>query len=201
MKEARTVIETARAEAPDPSERGAPVSVPKIPHLAVHAASGERTMLYRFYDEPGDLLYVGITDDPHIRWAAHARNRDNLWWERVRVVHTEWYPTRTEAEGAEVAAIQREKPQYNVSHVLVPRRDRRLVSRYLHPMTREQFGDEAFTYRDLADRLCIPYGTVVVYGRRLVASGGFREVGTQAQASGRGGQSRLFMAVEQAAVE
>lgn len=167
-----------------------PPITPKIPYLAAHAPDGERTMLYRFYDEAGDLLYVGITDDPHVRWAAHSRKRGNPWWARVRVVHTEWHPTRAEAEAAEVVAIRREQPQYNVSHVLVQRRDRRLVSKYLHPMARERFGNQPFTYRDLSEQLRIPYGSIAVYGRPLVDQGLFEKVGTR-------NRSALFVAVEQ----
>lgn len=170
------------------------MTVPNIPYLAVHKADGDRTLLYRFYDSDGQLLYVGITDDPHTRWATHARKNAESWWADVCVVHSEWYPTRTEAEAAEVDAIQREDPLHNVSHSTVPREWRRLSSMYLHPMAREEFGDQPFTYHDLVDRLGIPYGTVAVYARPLIAAGAFEKVGERARAAGRGPRSGLFVA-------
>ena len=42
----------------------------------------ERTALYRFFDEAGTLLYVGISNDPDVRWSYHARQKD--WWPKVR---------------------------------------------------------------------------------------------------------------------
>lgn len=170
------------------------MSVPKIPYLAVHKPGGDRTMLYRFYGSEGQLLYVGITDSPHTRWATHARKNAEGWWADVCVVHSEWYPSRAKAEAAEKQAIRREGPLHNVSHSTVPRRWRRLSSAYLHPMAREEFGDQSFTYQDLVDRLGIPYGTVAVYARPLVAAGVFKKVGERARPVGRGPRSALFVA-------
>lgn len=168
-------------------EEGAPLSVPKIPYVDAHAPDGKRTMLYRFYNAEGELLYVGITDQPQVRWAAHARN--SLWWPRFCIVHTEWLATRADAEVAEAAAIRRERPRHNVSHSVVPTPTRRLSAMYLHPMARQEFGDDPFTYRDLSERLSIPYGTVAVYGRRLIDEGTFRKVGTR-------GRRGLFIALK-----
>jgi predicted GIY-YIG superfamily endonuclease len=151
-------------------------------------------MLYRFYDSKGQLLYVGITDSPHTRWATHARKNAEGWWADVCVVHSEWHPTRAEAEAAEVKAIRREDPLHNVSHSTVPRKWRRLSSTYLHPMAREEFGDQPFTYQDLVDRLGIPYGTVAVRARALVAAGAFEKVGERARPTGRGPRTALFVA-------
>jgi predicted GIY-YIG superfamily endonuclease len=153
------------------------LSVPKIPYLAVHEVGGERTLLYRFYDSEGRLLYVGITNDPHARWAAHARKNADSWWSKVCVAHTEWCSTRDDAERAEVAAIKREAPLHNISHSDAPTPQRRLSSKYLHPMAWEHFEERPFTYRELSEELLIPYGTVTAYGRRRVREGAFRRVG------------------------
>ncbi|MEV5957283.1 GIY-YIG nuclease family protein [Streptomyces sp. NPDC051987] len=71
----------------------------------------ERTALYRLFNESGGLLYVGITNDPEVRWAYHARQK--AWWSDVRKRTIEWKATRAEAEAAEAEAIGRENPQWN----------------------------------------------------------------------------------------
>lgn len=153
-------------------------------------------MLYRFFDSSGQLLYVGITDDPKIRWGSHARHSTDGWWARVCVVHTEWLPSRSAAEAAEIAAIRLEGPLHNGSHNQRPRVGRQRPAMYLHPMARERFGDRPFTYRDLAEQLGIPYGTVVLYGRRLIQKGTFRKVGDVK--AGSGNRRGLFVAVDSA---
>lgn len=72
----------------------------------------ERTALYRFFDEAGALLYVGITNDTETRWAVHAREK--AWWADVHRTAVEWKTTRAEAETAEAEAIGREAPRWNV---------------------------------------------------------------------------------------
>ena len=72
----------------------------------------ERTALYRLFNEAGALLYVGITNDPDVRWSCHARQKD--WWPEVHSRTIEWKPTRAEAEAAEAEAIGREGPRWNV---------------------------------------------------------------------------------------
>lgn len=74
--------------------------------------TGERTALYRFFDQKDQLLYVGITRDPPGRWAQHAA--DKAWWPSVSVREVEWWPTRPAAEAAEKAAITAERPLHNV---------------------------------------------------------------------------------------
>ncbi|KAA6216422.1 hypothetical protein CP979_05280 [Streptomyces filamentosus] len=72
------------------------------------------TALYRFFDEAGVLLYVGIANDPRVRWSSHAGEK--RWWPEVAAKSVEWFATRAEAESAEIAAIIGERPQYNVTH-------------------------------------------------------------------------------------
>ncbi|MET8265924.1 hypothetical protein ABZU92_18250 [Micromonospora arida] len=73
------------------------------------------TCLYRFYDDGGALLYVGITSSPNARMAAHAREK--AWWPEVDADRTtiQWLTNRPEAERAEVEAIRDESPRYNVA--------------------------------------------------------------------------------------
>ncbi len=72
------------------------------------------TALYRFFDENGVLLYVGVTDNLGTRWATHADQKH--WWDRVTSYTLEWFDTREAAEAAEQHAIWIEKPLYNVRH-------------------------------------------------------------------------------------
>lgn len=70
------------------------------------------TVLYRFYDAHGGLLYVGISADfPH-RVAAHKRRP---WWRDRARTTIEVYPTRRAALDAETAAIVNEAPRYNIA--------------------------------------------------------------------------------------
>lgn len=71
-----------------------------------------RTAVYRFHEEGGLLLYVGITNDPHVRWDAHERGKS--WWSAVATRTIEWFPTRREALAVEAEAIRTEAPRHNL---------------------------------------------------------------------------------------
>lgn len=80
-----------------------------------HAKQG-RTAVYRFYDARGDLLYVGITNSPRHRFAQHAVNPDNEWWQHRASRRITWYDTRQQALRAEYVAIRKERPIHNKMH-------------------------------------------------------------------------------------
>lgn len=80
----------------------------------------EATALYRFWDITDVLLYVGITRDPPARFGQHGK--DKSWWRDVARIDLEWHPSRNAAEVAEKAAIEDEKPLYNIVHSLTPNR-------------------------------------------------------------------------------
>jgi len=71
-----------------------------------------RHVLYRAYTSNGDLLYIGITDDPHTRFAFH--DWVTPWWHEVAETKLEEYGSRWEAMEAERAAILAEVPFHNV---------------------------------------------------------------------------------------
>lgn len=71
----------------------------------------EQTVLYRLYDEHGQLLYVGVTGDPRARWKEHRTKMP--WWPEVAWRHLELYDTGVEARHAEARAIWDEQPLYN----------------------------------------------------------------------------------------
>lgn len=81
----------------------------------------ERTAVYRIRGEGGELLYIGMTRSLRTRWNGHADNQP--WWDELRSMTVDWYPSREEADDAERAAIEAEKPKYNKKY-LAPRRER-----------------------------------------------------------------------------
>jgi predicted GIY-YIG superfamily endonuclease len=72
--------------------------------------------LYRFFDEHGDLLYVGISYSAVQRMAQHAA--DKSWWADVASTTIEKLGviTRAEALDIEREAIVSERPIHNVVH-------------------------------------------------------------------------------------
>lgn len=68
--------------------------------------------VYRFYDDAGELLYVGLTNNPNRRFSEHADTK--AWWHEVDETEIEWFTTRFEAEAAESVAIWQEEPRYNI---------------------------------------------------------------------------------------
>lgn len=68
--------------------------------------------LYRFYDRAGELLYVGITNNPPRRFGDHRQGKD--WWAQVGSIDMEHHSSRDELRAAERHAIAREAPLYNV---------------------------------------------------------------------------------------
>lgn len=74
-----------------------------------------RTALYRLYDANGQLLYVGITDDPDDRWSRHAASKS--WWPLVDRKDLTWlHGTWAEALQVEAEAIRAERPVFNGRH-------------------------------------------------------------------------------------
>jgi hypothetical protein len=74
--------------------------------------------LYRFFGPAGDLLYVGITNNPARRFAQHGVSRE--WWLEVETIRMERFPTREAVLAAEKRAIVEEHPKYNVMHAVGP---------------------------------------------------------------------------------
>jgi hypothetical protein len=72
---------------------------------------GGLTFLYRLWGPKGELLYVGVSENPLKRWGVHAV--DKPWWPQVRRLEAVAVGDRTAAEVAEYVAIVRERPRYN----------------------------------------------------------------------------------------
>jgi hypothetical protein len=74
------------------------------------AISGVR--LYRFRDEHGGLLYVGVTSNFPERWQGHKRSAK--WWPLVHTAEvSDRFPYMNAALDAELIAIRTENPQFN----------------------------------------------------------------------------------------
>lgn len=73
---------------------------------------GERTALYRHWDEEGNLLYIGISLSAVARLSEHMAN--SSWAPDITKVTVEYYGNRRAALEAEQRAIETEAPAYNV---------------------------------------------------------------------------------------
>lgn len=71
------------------------------------------TALYRLYDDGGQLLYVGITNNTDVRFKWHSQS---YWWHRVARKDVEWHPDRGTARRNEARAIKEEGPLLNSMH-------------------------------------------------------------------------------------
>lgn len=72
-----------------------------------------RTAVYRFFDAAGDLLYIGIAENPDGRWKKHASRKP--WWPEVARKTVEWFDNREEAGAAEHRAIRTEHARHNIA--------------------------------------------------------------------------------------
>ncbi|MFG1963037.1 hypothetical protein [Nonomuraea sp. NPDC049028] len=84
-----------------------------------------QTALYRYYDERGSLLYVGITDKLFTRTMSHVES--SSWMDFAVRSTINRFPSRKEAETAEREAIKTEGPLFNSQHNDTPEARKRLV--------------------------------------------------------------------------
>jgi prophage antirepressor-like protein len=68
-------------------------------------------VVYRFFDEDGRLLYVGISASARQRMTAHRATQP--WWDDAAQVTFTRYPNYESARAAELEAIATEDPVYN----------------------------------------------------------------------------------------
>lgn len=69
-------------------------------------------LLYRLFDEDGQLLYVGRTNDLRRRFDRHSRAQ--TWWPTVARSEVETFPDFTSLCAAEKDAIITDRPLHNV---------------------------------------------------------------------------------------
>jgi predicted GIY-YIG superfamily endonuclease len=75
--------------------------------------STPKTTLYRYFDDTGQLLYVGITGDNTKRQSQHRRN--SFWFGEIASASFQHFENREAALDAETLAIQAEKPLHNIA--------------------------------------------------------------------------------------
>ncbi len=98
----------------------------EMPFLIARRDGTAVTALYRWYDADDQLLYVGITNDPHVRQSSHAKK--SSWADFAHHARIERHPSRALAEAAEKAAIESERPLFNHVHNDTPEARQRLVA-------------------------------------------------------------------------
>lgn len=79
-----------------------------------HSTVPEQVALYRFFDQSGQLLYVGITLEIAWRWKSHSKSKP--WWRSVSRATIEHFDSRAAALAAERDAIAAERPLWNIVH-------------------------------------------------------------------------------------
>jgi hypothetical protein len=70
----------------------------------------EITDVYHHYGDNGTLLYVGRSYDVRTRIKSHRRS---IWWQQVRLITVDHYPSLEDALTTEAIAIIDKKPLYN----------------------------------------------------------------------------------------
>ena len=76
----------------------------------------QETALYRFFDDAGTLLYVGISNSWTRRFESHLN--DKPWIKDVSQTTISWFDKRYKAIAAERTAIRWENPKYNIQSVV-----------------------------------------------------------------------------------
>lgn len=70
--------------------------------------------LYRHFNQAGELVYVGISNNAVLRTNGHKGG--SRWFDQVVRIDIERYPSRAEALIAEENAILTEKPMFNLRY-------------------------------------------------------------------------------------
>lgn len=93
-------------------------------------------VVYEFYDQDGEPVYVGFTSDLIQRLQTH---RASAMWREVTEIHTQTYPDRRAAQDEEARLIRQLQPRWNFQHT-----DRASdAARERHRRRREALGAES----------------------------------------------------------
>jgi hypothetical protein len=104
------------------------------------------TVLYRFFDGEGKLLYVGISRNPAERFGVHKHSAP--WWDEATSCTWERFATAPQAVSAERAAIIAESPVYNQQGKPRPARPAREVATPIRNWIPNRGSEIACLYRD-----------------------------------------------------
>ena len=72
------------------------------------------TSLYRYFNNAGELLYVGISINAIYRLGQHKENAE--WFELIDRIEIEKFDSLKLALAAEKSAIKTERPLHNIAH-------------------------------------------------------------------------------------
>ena len=120
-------------------------------------------VLYRIFDKDGNLLYVGATTNPALRFDAHAKAQP--WWPEAATITLQHCFDWDELYTEEIEAIRTESPKYNELHADTAARKLR--------KTRRKVGSGALFQRS-SDGLWV--GRVVVKGKTKTVTSKDRDV-------------------------
>jgi len=73
-----------------------------------------RQVVYRLYGKDGTLLYIGCTGNWPVRVQTHRCRKTSFWWPLVHRARLTLHRSPREAADVEKAAIQTERPLYNL---------------------------------------------------------------------------------------
>lgn len=72
------------------------------------------TSVYRYYDQLGILIYVGVTSRGMARNIEH--NKSKVWWKYVARQGVQHFPNRATALRVERQLIEQHRPPFNIQH-------------------------------------------------------------------------------------
>ncbi|WP_460625182.1 GIY-YIG nuclease family protein, partial [Kitasatospora kifunensis] len=133
--------------------------------------------LYRFYNDRGQLLYTGITNDPGRRFTEHAKAKH--WWTDIRGISVDWYDNRDSVLAAEKRAIRIENPEHNVrdKRTRVTDEDEFTYEDHVHMGAAIAAASQRETsrefYKDLADQVGVAIAQGYSYSEIVDASESF----------------------------
>lgn len=128
----------------------------------------KETTLYRMHNAEGELIYVGVTFDPHTRFGDHRQKKP--WWADVATIHVQHFEDRDEARQAEQEMIRKLKPVYNIAHATLNKLEASAEPRGIAPAVEgecDRCGLEAMVTNELGG-LCVRCETQLLETGELV---------------------------------
>jgi hypothetical protein len=86
----------------------------KSQHKPERLSNNSGPVLYRQFDKDRRLLYIGKSVRVGCRYSLHFK--ESHWFRQVTTTEFQWFDNATELGIAEIEAIQKEKPLYNIAH-------------------------------------------------------------------------------------
>jgi predicted GIY-YIG superfamily endonuclease len=82
----------------------------------IRTSPQQEHIVYRMFNDDGELLYVGVTSSFLRRMGDHKR--DKPWYDEIGSIERWRYTTREAANQAEWEAIQTENPRHNIARAV-----------------------------------------------------------------------------------